>query len=459
MNEKTDLRELPSVDMLLHTQTAAEMVAQYGRTMTLGGIRNALDDFRKRHSGNPVLEIPGPEELLIQVRKRLKIEANPSLQNVINATGVVLHTNLGRAPLSQTTLAAMAAVGGGYSNLEYDLQGGKRGSRYVHAEEFLKKLTGAQAALVVNNNASALLLALAALAKEKQVVISRTQLIEIGGGFRIPEVMNQSGAILLEIGATNKVHLKDYQIAVQESNVSLVMRAHRSNFKLVGFTDEPNLDEIAQTAHKRGLPLLDDLGSGTMLDTERFGLEHEMTVRESLEAGSDLVAFSGDKLLGGPQAGIIVGNAVLIEKIKQHPIARAVRADKVALAGLSATLLHYLKDEAEREVPIWQMISMAPGLIKGRAESWLEQLGQGEVIEGESTVGGGSLPGATLPTFLLALDVPKPEQTMDILRKSRPAVIARVIEDHIVVDPRTVFFNQEGALIMALQNALKKSRD
>ncbi len=260
--------------------------------------------------------------------------------------------------------------------LEYDLEKGQRGSRLVHAESLLQRLTGAEAAVVVNNNASAVLLVLSALATKKRVVISRTQLVEIGGGFRVPDVMKQSGAKLVEVGATNKVRLSDYQSALEEPT-ALVMRAHRSNFKIVGFTEEPELKEIVDVAHQADVTVVDDLGSGALLDTAKYGFAHEPTVQESLAAGVDLVCFSGDKLLGGPQAGIILGRKDLIDKIKKHPLARAVRADKTCLAGITATLLHYLKDEAEREIPIWRMMSLTLEQLKVRAEAWREGVGAG----------------------------------------------------------------------------------
>jgi len=455
MAAKTDLSQIPSVDLLLQTQDAAELIAEYGRPLTLKAIRFSLDELREL-TQNRLTSIPTPEDILRRVGQVLQGWSRPSLQAVVNATGVILHTNLGRAPLSDDAIQAMQAVALGYSSLEFDLETGKRGSRYIHTEDLLVRLTGAEAALVVNNNASALLLILAALSRRRRTLVSRTQLVEIGGGFRIPEVMKQSGAVLAEIGATNRVHLSDYKKAIAEQPIKLVLRAHRSNFKLVGFTGEPTLEEIAEVTHAAGLPLVDDLGSGTFIDTAKYGLAHEPTVMESLEGGADLVCFSGDKLLGGPQAGIIVGKADLIKKLRRHPIARAVRADKLALAGLSATLIHYLRDEAEREIPIWQMMAMAPNLIKGRAKRWAEILETGEVIEGNSTIGGGSLPGEVLPTYLLALDIPRVDQFMKELRNQHPPVIARVEDGRVLLDPRTVSSKHEGALLVGLQNALKR---
>jgi L-seryl-tRNA(Ser) seleniumtransferase len=401
---------------------------------------------------------------------------------VINATGVILHTNLGRAPLSAATIRAMNAAAGHYSTLEYDIDKGQRGSRLIHAESMLQRLLGVEAAIVVNNNASAVLLVLSALANKKRVVISRTQLVEIGGGFRVPDVMKQSGAKLVEIGATNKVRLSDYESALGLTSLNesmhpfesvdqsvhpsakqsavkpaLVMRAHRSNFKIVGFTEEPELKEIVDVSHKAGVIVVDDLGSGALLDTAKYGFAHEPTVQESLAAGVDLVCFSGDKLLGGPQAGIIVGKKVLIDKIRKHPLARAVRADKTCLAGITATLLHYLKDEAEREIPIWKMMSLTPGQVRVRAEAWRQALGMGDVIPSESTVGGGSLPDESTSTFVLALTVKSPDRFLKKLREVDPPIIARTETDLVLLDPRTVL--DDESLLRGLKVALNLERE
>ena len=298
------LRDLPSVDELLHSAEADGFIATYGRPLALSALRTTLEHARQQYPQKKI--IPAPPELLQHAAELLAQWTAPSLVSVINATGVVLHTNLGRAPLSQSAIQAMQEVSLGYSNLEYDLEKGQRGSRLVHAEEYLTRLTGAEAALVVNNNAAAVLLALTALARRKSVVIGRSQLIEIGGGFRIPDVMKQSGARLLEVGTTNRVHLSDYANAIIENSPALIMRAHQSNFRIIGFTTEAGLPELVQLAHQHGLPVLDDLGSGVLVDTARYGLSHEPTIYESLAAGADLICFSGDKLLGGPQAGIII---------------------------------------------------------------------------------------------------------------------------------------------------------
>lgn len=444
----TSLRDLPSVEVLLQTAPVQAWIADYGRPLTVEAVRSVLEQVRAQFS--PGQAIPGHVVLLDRIEARLQGWTAPTLLPVINATGVILHTNLGRAPLSRAALDAAQSVALGYSTLEYDLEKGKRGSRLLHVEALLRHLTGTEAALVVNNNAAAVLLVLMTLARRRAVVIARTQLVEIGGGFRVPEVMKQSGARLLEVGTTNRVHLEDYETALEESP-AVIMRAHRSNFRLVGFTSEPSLAEMASVAHQAGLPLVDDLGSGALLDTAHYGLGHEPMVQESLAAGADLVCFSGDKLLGGPQAGIIVGRADLVAKLKKHPLARAIRADKLCLAALNATLLHYLKDEAEREVPIWQMIAAPLDDLKDRAQTWAQTLGQGEVIEGQSTVGGGSLPGETLPTFLLALSPRSPVRFLEQLRHAPGPIIARLENERVLLDPRTVLPDQEARLLQGLQ--------
>jgi L-seryl-tRNA(Ser) seleniumtransferase len=448
----TSLRDLPSVEQLL--QGATRLIDGYGRPLTLDALRLTLDEIRARFRSRPEAGLPSRDAIVAQAESHLAAWTAPTLLPVINATGVILHTNLGRAPLSKATIAAMDEAAANYSTLEYDLAKGARGSRLIHAEAILQKLTGAEAAVVVNNNASAVLLALAALANKKRVVISRSQLVEIGGGFRVPDVMKQSQAKLVEVGTTNKVRLSDYKEALAEPT-ALVMRAHRSNFKIVGFTEEPELKALVEVAHQAGVPVLDDLGSGALLDTAKYGFAHEPTVQESLTAGVDLVCFSGDKLLGGPQAGIIIGKKDLIEKIRKHPLARAVRADKTCLAGLTATLLHYLKDEAEREIPIWRMMSLTLEQLKARAESWRDELGQGEVIKSESTVGGGSLPDECVSTYVLALHVKSPDKFSKKLREANPPIIARVENDTILFDPRTVL-DDEG-LLSTLKSLLSEN--
>jgi L-seryl-tRNA(Ser) seleniumtransferase len=446
----SDLRQIPSVDHLIKAESIANSIAVYGRPLTVQAIRAVLAGVRTNYTSGS--SVPNEDDLVDRVAQQLTKWTAPTLVPVINTTGVILHTNLGRAPLSKSALESIQKSALNYNSLEYQLEKGRRGSRSVHAESYLKQLTGAEGALVVNNNASAVLLILSALARRRKVLIARSQLVEIGGGFRIPDVMVQSGAKLFEIGTTNRVHLHDYESALEEESIKLVMRAHRSNFQILGFTSEPTLAEIVDVSHHAGIPVVDDLGSGSLLETSNFGLGHEPMVQESLSAGVDLVCFSGDKLLGGPQAGIILGKSGLINKLNKHPLARAIRPDKLCLAALSATLLHYLRSEAETEIPIWQMISEPLDKIKSRASLWIETIGQGELIEGSSTVGGGSLPGETLPTWLVAINLRHPDKFLSLLRRSQPPIIARLEDDQVVLDPRTVLPDQEDQLLSDLHN-------
>jgi L-seryl-tRNA(Ser) seleniumtransferase len=374
------------------------------------------------------------------------------MRPVINATGVILHTNLGRAPLSRASVAAIDEVASGYSSVEMDLKSGKRGDRALDVEDALRMLTDAEAALVVNNNAAAVLLILSGLAARRRVAIARSQLVEIGGGFRMPEVMRQSGARLIEVGTTNKVRLSDYEEAFAETQ--LVLRAHRSNFKMVGFTSDPELRDIAEVAHRFGQIVVDDLGSGALLDTSQYGIAHEPTVQESLAAGADLVCFSGDKLLGGPQAGLIIGRATLVTKLAKHPLARAMRADRMTLAGLGATLKHYLLNEADKEIPVWKMLAMPIEQIARRAQEWKDELGIGEVVASESTLGGGSLPGESMPTKSLALETARPAALIDAMRRRALPVIARAEHGKVLLDPRTVAPKDDAALVATTRAAL-----
>ena len=451
-------RQLPSVEQLLQAPAAADLQAHYGRPATLEALRAALDEIRRsiRAGEEPAV---GESDLLAWVDAYLATQFTPTLRPVINATGVIIHTNLGRSPLSVATRQAIQLAAENYNTLEYDLELGKRGSRSLHAQNLLTQLTGAEAASVVNNNAAAVLLTLMVLARDHEVIISRGELVEIGGGFRIPEVMAQSGARLVEVGTTNRTHLRDYEVAIGEETAA-IMVAHHSNFKQIGFTAEPDLEELAELAHRHDLLLLHDLGSGTLLKTAPFGLAHEVTVQECLAAGVDVVCFSGDKLLGGPQAGLIAGRAEALATIKRHPLARAVRPDKLCLAGLSATLTHYLKDEAVQEIPIWRMIATPPAELERCAQRWVQEFTErgirAEMVAGESTVGGGSLPGATLPTSLVALNGEHPLRAAARLRHLDVPIIGRVEDDRLVLDPRTVLPSQEQALLDGVTAALAK---
>jgi L-seryl-tRNA(Ser) seleniumtransferase len=448
------LRSLPSVDRLLGSKQLEATLSAYGRPLTLQAARQALDQARDDIRQGAAS--PDEEQLIDNLQSILGDWLAPTLHPVINATGVIIHTNLGRSPLSQEARIALGDIAQGYSTLEYDLEGGKRGRRELHAEGLLRLLTGAPAALVVNNNASAVLLALTALAFDRQVLISRTQLVEIGGGFRIPDVLSQSGAELVEVGTTNRTHLRDFQEAIND-HTALILRAHHSNFKIIGFTTEPSLDDLVELGRQHKIAVVDDLGSGALLDTADFGLGHEPMVQESLQSGASVVAFSGDKLLGGPQAGILLGEEDIIQQLRRHPLARAVRPDKLCLSALSATLNHYLRDEALQKIPIWRMIAQPLDEIEKRAQAWIDQLGSGELIDGRSTVGGGSLPEETLPTKLIALDSHDPDDLAARLRHAPIAVIARIQDDRVVLDPRTVLTEHESELLDILSNALDRA--
>lgn len=453
------LRALPSIDKLLATAAGKTLISQYGHAATVQTLRQILDGVRaKLRAGEHIaLDV---DAFLADAAAHLAADFQPSLRPVINATGVIIHTNLGRAPLSQAAQQAMIDVASGYSTLEYDLATGQRGSRLVHASELLTRITGAEAALVVNNNAAAAVLMLATFAAGKNVIVSRGQLVEIGGGFRIPDIMRQSGANLVEVGTTNRTRAADYERAITPET-ALLMRVHASNFKQIGFTESAPLEALAEIAHRHNLYLVDDLGSGALLDTAPYGLEHEPTVQESLAAGADLVAFSGDKLLGGPQAGILVGKRELINQLKQHPLARAIRADKLCLAALTATLDHYRRGDALTQIPIWCMITRSIDDLQTTAQRWLWSLHENYgnldlmVIEGMSTVGGGSLPGAELPTRLLRLKVPQPQVFMARLRQMQSPVIARIVDDAVVFDPRTVLPEQEAVLLNSVSRILQ----
>jgi L-seryl-tRNA(Ser) seleniumtransferase len=449
------MRDLPSVDFLLQSEAAEQLAESFGRGLLKEAVRESLDQART--SIREGSSAPSEEQILESIASILSSWTTATLQPVINASGVILHTNLGRAPLSTPAQDAISSIASGYSNLEYDLRKGKRGKRDHHAEALLRRLTGAEAALVVNNNASAVLLALTALARRKEVLISRSQLIEIGGGFRIPDVMKQSGAKLVEIGTTNRTHIKDFEAAIHE-RTGMILRAHHSNFKIIGFTTEPSLEELSELGEQYGVPVLDDIGSGALLDTSAYGLGHEPMVQESLQGGAALVAFSGDKLLGGPQAGILVGRKDLIDRLKRHPLARASRSDKLCLAALSATLLSYLTEREEKEIPVWQMISVSEAELKARVEGWITKLGQGEPRAGRSTVGGGSLPEETLPTWLLAFRVKHPDATVHRLREGDPPIVARIEDDLIVIDSRTVLVHQEEDLLTQLSRHIQEMK-
>ena len=442
------LRALPSVDRLLLSDHCQTLCKKYGQVAMTDALRSVLANARKRIQSGDSISFD-EQGLLIEAEKWLVNYFAPSLRAVINATGVILHTNLGRAPLSQPAIQAMHSVAQGYSTLEYELDSGKRGSRYTHTVEKLKRLSGAEDVLIVNNNASALVLLLSALARDKEVIISRGQLVEIGGGFRIPEIMSESGALLREVGSTNRTRLSDYENAITE-NTAILLRVHPSNFRQTGFVEATELAELVALAKRRELMVADDVGSGALMESTEFGLPSEPTVQDSVMIGADVVLFSGDKLLGGPQAGILVGKVAVIRTLKMHPLARAMRADKLSLAALGATLDSYLKDQATQEIPIWWMIARKIDELREIAERWQRAVG-GEVMKNSSAIGGGSIPGGTLPTFVIRFNVKNPDLFSQQLRLLKNPIIARIEKDAVILDPRTVLPEQESDLLAGIQ--------
>ena len=456
-------RSLPSVDRLMSEDMIKQLRDEYPHDLLVDLIRQHLEQDRVSIAlGNPC---PSINEIVESVCARAQALTSPNPRPVINASGVILHTNLGRAPLSQEAIAAMDLASKGYCNLELDLDSGTRGSRNIHIEGVLCQLTGAEAALVVNNNASAVLLALTALAKRREVIVSRGQAVEIGGGFRIPEVMKQSGAKLVEVGTTNSTYAQDFEQAIGQRTAAL-LRVHSSNFKIVGFTHVVTLEELVTLGNRYELPVFDDLGSGCFLDTTEFGLDPEPMVQQSISLGVGLAFFSGDKLVGGPQAGLIVGKKHFVDKLKKHPLARAVRIDKVRLAGLVTTLIPYLKGEAVNNIPVWRMISAPLDEMEKRATHWAQALGDlAQVIEGESMVGGGSLPGGTLPTRLVAVGKQGKKREQNVaqilaqrLRTQEPPVVGRLSGSILLLDPRSVPPEEDQAVLQALGSAVASLR-
>lgn len=463
------LRNLPSVDEVLRVDEIGFLLMNYPREMVTEAVRKAIgclrDSLVADSEGMPGTREENTALLAGEVSRLVYLSARPSLRRVINATGVVLHTNLGRAVLSTGAVDAVLMAASGYSNTELNLETGKRGSRYAILEGLLSSLTGAEACLVVNNNAAAVLLVLSTLARGKEVIVSRGQLVEIGGAFRIPEVMSQSGAILVEVGATNKTHPEDYARAITDSTAAL-LHVHTSNYRIVGFTRETSIEEMAALGSQRGIPVVSDLGSGFLVDMERFGLPQEPMVRQAVKAGAQVVTFSGDKLLGGPQAGVIVGKKEYIEKMKKNPLTRAVRIDKLTLAALEATLREYLDtDRALSSVPTLRMLSLGLEELKWRAEALAELLVEAcdnsaeiELIEGNSAVGGGAMPTAGMPTVLVTLK-PREKSVTDLaglLRQGDPAVLVRLQEGKMLFDVRTLLKGEDMVLAGAVSAALSK---
>lgn len=456
----TQLRNIPSVERVLSSEILAWEMKAYRREWMLSLVRRELDRARASVMGGA--DAPSVDEVAQAAQKAIEAMNRPAPQPVINATGVVIHTNLGRAPLSRAATEAAINAAQGYSNLEFDLDNGRRGSRQAHLQNLLQEVTGAEAGLVVNNNASAVLLGLSALAAGREVIVSRGEAVEIGGGFRVPDVLSQSGAVLVDVGTTNRTYVRDYEAAISPETGAF-LKAHASNFRVEGFTAFVEPAELVSLGAKSGIPVLHDVGSGALLSTDDYGLAHEPTPQESVDAGVGLTFFSGDKLLGGPQAGIVVGSRDLVNRLERHPLARAFRIDKMSLASLIATLMHYVRGEAEREIPIWRMISAPAQMLEERAETWKKAVSDrgiagSRVVASRSAIGGGSLPGETLPTRVLSLDCGStpggPEGLMKRLRAADPPVIGRIEDDRVLLDPRTVLPEQEDRFLDGLLKSL-----
>lgn len=464
-NKKELLRNLPSVDELLRAPEIETLLEAYPRSVVVDVTRSEIERLRADivRSTDAVAEEAAIDmpQLLTRIGTGVKTRVRPSLKRVINATGVVLHTNLGRSILAEAAVTAVIDAASHYSNLEYDIDHNIRGSRHAHVERLLTELTGAEAGMVVNNNASAVLLALSAVAKGKEVIVSRGQLVEIGGSFRIPDVMRASGAKLVEVGTTNKTYLTDYKNAVTPKT-ALLMRVHPSNFRVVGFSAEATLPELVALGLETGLPVLDDLGSGVIIDLESYGIAGEPTVKENVQTGADIVTFSGDKLLGGPQAGLIVGNSDYIKKLKKHPLARAIRVDKMTLAALEATLSLYREPaRALQAIPTLSMLTAKPADLRPRAERLAHAISslagnhlRANVAEDVSKAGGGSLPLLDLETVVVALQplTMTANQLEERLRLRDPAILARIKEDRLLLDVRTILEDEPALIVQAIDD-------
>lgn len=461
------LRQLPAVDEIMRSPELQKILEQNPRNLVVNTIRQVLEKKRRNilaGQEKPASQKELKEKIIAEVLVQVEKHNIPGLRRVINATGVVIHTNLGRALLSKSALQAVGMVASGYSNLELNLDTGKRGSRYAPLEDLLVELTGAEAALVVNNNASAVLLALGTLARNKEVIVSRGQLVEIGGSFRIPDVMGQSGARLVEVGTTNKTYPDDYRRAVNE-NTALLLNVHTSNYRIVGFTRETSVKELVEVGKEKGIPVMSDLGSGSLVDLRDLGLPYEPTVKETVAAGADIVTFSGDKLLGGPQAGIIVGKRNFIEKMKKNPLTRAIRIDKFTVAALEATLREYRDpSSALANIPTLRMLAATLKDLYPRAKKLLDMLNElslphveFNLVETVSRVGGGALPTAELPSCTVEI-IPKNMEVSELasrLRKGNPAVIGRIQDDRLLLDIRTVQENEDEQLFKAIAKILR----
>lgn len=468
MGKQQLLASLPSVDEILKSEEGLKWQKSYPRRNVLKAIREVIEEHRQAILRNTLKEISA-EEMRAEIRRRIAHFSSFSLKPVINATGIVIHTNLGRSVLSGETMDNIRKVACGYSNLEYDLEAGKRGKRYSHIQKLLREITGAESGIVVNNNAAAVFVCLTALAKGREVVVSRGELVEIGGSFRIPDVMSSSGAILTEVGATNKTHLRDYERAINE-NTSLLLKVHQSNYRMVGFTKSVAIEELVTLGKSCGIPVMFDLGSGSLMDLKPYGIQIEPTVQEIVRSGVDIVTFSGDKLLGGPQGGIIVGKSELIEKIAKNPLMRAVRIDKLTLAALEAVLMDYLDEgTAKSRVPTLEMLLQDIKVIEKRAKKIASQLKKELEIQGSSTAavevaedssqsGGGALPEIEFPTVTVLvspsrISVNKLEER---LRRGKIPIVARIKENTLVLDARTIRDTEISSLVQGITAALKR---
>lgn len=448
---KDSRRDLPSVNALLETSGVKWLLEQHPRRVVLDAVRSAVDAARTAGIAQPT-EAQWVETIASAVREA----SRPSLRRVINATGVVLHTNLGRAPLADAAIRAIGHVAEGYSNLEYDIETGQRGSRYSHCVGLLQQLTGAEDALVVNNCAAALVLTLNALAQKKEVLVSRGELVEIGGSFRIPDIMARSGAKLVEVGTTNRTHDDDYRRAITPKTAAIV-KVHRSNFTIEGFTADVSVDHLAFIAAEHGLPVIHDLGSGLLLPLDEYGLSGEPTAAAALASGATLVLMSGDKLLGGPQAGIILGSTAVVARLRKNPFARAMRVDKLTLSALEATLRLYLEPErALKEVPVLAMLTERVEQIESRARSVVSSLHSSnidaEMAPSTASVGGGAFPTADIASRAVVLKTDA-EGTEERLRRGEPAVIGRIADGKLLLDLRSVLPREDGVLVQAIVKA------
>jgi len=463
------LRKIPSVDDILSRPEMMDLLKIHARHVVVEAVRKGLGRLREEILHREELPELGDnlfENLYSLFQKEIDLQVQPRLRRVINATGVVIHTNLGRAPLHPSAIEHLIEVSKAYSNLEYDLDRGERGSRYTHVEEILCRLSGAESALVVNNNAGAVLLVLNTLAEGKEVIVSRGELVEIGGAFRIPDVMKRSGGLLREVGTTNRTHFTDYQEAIGPQT-ALLLKVHTSNFRVMGFTSEVSLQDLVQLGKERQLPVVDDLGSGCLIDLTRYGLEKEPTVQETIKTGVDAVTISGDKLLGGPQAGIILGKKKILDLFKTNPLTRALRIDKLTLAALESTLLLYLDEErAMEEIPTLRMLSLDTKRLKRRGKRLLKRFsGMANkkmtfiLREDVSRVGGGALPLQNLPTLVVAI---KPVEVSvnsleENLRKGDPPIVCRISKEELILDMRTVFDEEIPLLAAGIEKALTQT--